>query len=349
MEKTRCILINQGIPIEEWPLVTKMACWLYNRIPSRSNPQWKCPYEMFYGKLPDLSHVRVPGCAVFIHIDKEKRVEKKLGIRALERILMGFESNGILAMNRIDRLTLKSCNFRAVEDKRWEEVVLSLSNSKDENFAIDPLSNHAYAWQFVASEGKARDLSDHVPMNFRDIFESPFKEVWLEAVKSEFESLFENSVWSEMTRSMFENGKVPKLMGTHWIFSVKYDGNIEIAKARLVAKGYLDKNVYSLKETYSPVINHAIIRWVISLSNLYNLALIAIDVKTAFLYGKIDHDTYLSIPDGLSCGQNMVALKLNKSLYRLKISSKTWFNKLMSVLQQIGFVPYIPDQCIFFM
>jgi hypothetical protein len=47
------------------------------------------------------------------------------------------------------------------------------------------------------------------------------------------------------------------------------------------------------------------------------------DVVTAYLYGSLDFDIYMKVPDGISVsnaniGHNMYYVKLNKSLYDLK-------------------------------
>jgi hypothetical protein len=47
------------------------------------------------------------------------------------------------------------------------------------------------------------------------------------------------------------------------------------------------------------------------------------DVVTAYLYGSLDSDLYMKVPDGISVSNanvvcNMICVKLNKSLYGLK-------------------------------
>ena len=50
----------------------------------------KTPFEKFFGKPPDLNHLKVFGCKAFAFVEKEKR--KKFDSRA-EGILLGFSSN----------------------------------------------------------------------------------------------------------------------------------------------------------------------------------------------------------------------------------------------------------------
>ena len=64
---------------------------------------------------------------------------------------------------------------------------------------------------------------------------SPDSAKWLEAMKSEIESMYENKVWTLVDwpddRQDIQNT---------WIFKRKMDadGNITVYKARLVAKGF---------------------------------------------------------------------------------------------------------------
>jgi transposase InsO family protein len=299
LEKVRCVLLDSFVPVEEWPSVVQMVSWIINRFPTRLNPQWKTPYEMFYGKKPDLSYLRVPGCAIHVHIDKQRRVEKKFGARAVLRILFGYNSNGVKAINPIDKNTMMTCNYVASEKQNWEDVVKALTENQGENIIEDPLIDHSYVWMYLARRTEYGNLSDSVPATYRDAMNSCFAQKWKKAIDSEIQSLLKNNVWSKVHRSENRLIKNKKLISTRWVFSVKYDNDIEVAKARLVARGFQDKNQYDLCETYSPVINQTVIRWIISFVNFYHLFLLAVDVKTAFLYGELEQDIFISVPQGL--------------------------------------------------
>ena len=79
-------------------------------------------------------------------------------------------------------------------------------------------------------------LLDHdEPTNYEEAMMSPDSAKWLEAMKSEMRSMYENKVWTLVDlpddRQAIEN---------KWIFKKKTDadGNITVYKARLVAKGF---------------------------------------------------------------------------------------------------------------
>ena len=63
------------------------------------------------------------------------------------------------------------------------------------------------------------------------------------------------------------------------------------------------------------------------------------DVVTDFLYGSIDTNVYMKIPKGFklpevmnSKPRSMYSIKLQRSLYGLKLSSRMWYNRLSHYL-----------------
>ena len=79
-------------------------------------------------------------------------------------------------------------------------------------------------------------LLDHdKPTNYQEAMMSPDSAKWLEAMKSEIGSMYENKVWTLVElpddRQAIENKQIFKK-------KTDADGNVTIYKARLVAKGY---------------------------------------------------------------------------------------------------------------
>ena len=79
-------------------------------------------------------------------------------------------------------------------------------------------------------------LEDHgEPMNYEEAMMSPGSDKWLEAMKSEIGSMYENKLWT-----LADLPYDPQAIENKWIFKKKTDadGNVTVYKARLVAKGF---------------------------------------------------------------------------------------------------------------
>jgi hypothetical protein len=70
------------------------------------------------------------------------------------------------------------------------------------------------------------------------------------------------------------------------------------------------------------------------------------DVKTAFLYGDIDHEIYVEQPHDMTDGTPRVC-KLKKALYGLKQAPCIWYQTLTNFLCTLGFEPINADLGIF--
>jgi hypothetical protein len=63
---------DQDLPMCLWEEAAMAIIYVQNRL-SHSALGFKTPEEMFTGKKPEVSHLKIFGCLVFIHIPKEKR------------------------------------------------------------------------------------------------------------------------------------------------------------------------------------------------------------------------------------------------------------------------------------
>jgi hypothetical protein len=76
------------------------------------------------------------------------------------------------------------------------------------------------------------------------------------------------------------------------------------------------------------------------------------DVVTAYLYGSLDSDIYMKVPDGIDipnpkAKHNMYYVKLQKSLYGLKQSGRMWYNRLSGFLLRKGYTKNDDCPCVF--
>ena len=78
------------------------------------------------------------------------------------------------------------------------------------------------------------------------------------------------------------------------------------------------------------------------------------DVITAYLYGSIDSDIHMKIPEGFKFPEavstkprSMFSIKLQRSLYGLKQSGRMWYNHLSEYLLKEGYVNNPICLCVF--
>jgi hypothetical protein len=76
MEAVKTMIHDQDLPMFLWVEASMLAIYVKNRL-SHSALGFKTLEEMFTGKKPEVSHLKIFGCPVFIHILKEKRNKLK--------------------------------------------------------------------------------------------------------------------------------------------------------------------------------------------------------------------------------------------------------------------------------
>ena len=72
-----------------------------------------------------------------------------------------------------------------------------------------------------------------------------------------------------------------------------------------------------------------------------------LDVTSAFLYGDLEKEVYSLIPEGMNINSHKYVLKLQKSMYGLRVASKNWHSKLCAILKRKGYTPLISEPNVF--
>ncbi|GBP56124.1 Retrovirus-related Pol polyprotein from transposon TNT 1-94 [Eumeta japonica] len=89
IERARCLLFDSGLDKKFWAEATNTAIYLRNRSVASLNN--KTPYELWMKQKPDLSHIRIFGSRIMVHVPKEKRL--KWDSKSRKHILVGFAEN----------------------------------------------------------------------------------------------------------------------------------------------------------------------------------------------------------------------------------------------------------------
>lgn len=175
---------------------------------------------------------------------------------------------------------------------------------------------------------------------------------WKEAIEAEFNSLAKRKVFGPVVVTP-ENVKA---VGYKWVFVRKRNEKNEVVryKARLVAQGFSQRPGVDFQETYSPVMDAITFRFLISLAASEKLEMRLMDVVTAYLYGSLDSDIYMKLPEGFrmpeadkSKDRSVYSIKLQRALYGLKQSGRMWYNRLSEYLLKEGYTNNAICPCVF--
>ncbi|WVZ84651.1 hypothetical protein U9M48_031658 [Paspalum notatum var. saurae] len=158
---------------------------------------------------------------------------------------------------------------------------------------------------------------------------------WLNAMHEELNNFTRNKVWE-----LVERPKDYNVIGTKWVFRNKHDENGIVVRntARLVAQGYTQVEGLDFGETFAPVARLEAIRILLAFACAHNIKLFQMDVKSAFLNGKISELVYVEQPPGFEDPKKLGHVyKLSKALYGLKQAPRAWYERLRDFFVSKGF------------
>ena len=104
----------------------------------------------------------------------------------------------------------------------------------------------------------------------------------------------------------------------------------------LVAKDFSQREGIYFNEIFSPVVKHCSNRIILVLVAKHDLELEQLDMKIAFLHGKLEEVIYMDQPLGFVTGKNKVCL-LERSLYGLKQCPRQWYKCFDEYILKIRF------------
>ncbi len=175
---------------------------------------------------------------------------------------------------------------------------------------------------------------------------------WWEAISIELKNMEEKEVWEIHEKKNLPTGR--KLIGNRWVFALKDDGRY---RARTVAKGFSQIPGKDFQENFAPVINDATFHLILALKEMMSLEAGQFDIETAFLYGELDEELWMQLPEGYSeyvkeksgriISPATHCVKLTKALYGLVQAACQWWKKFKEVMKQLKYIPSEVDPCLF--
>src|SRR4051812_32622319 len=325
LDIVQSMMFLTDLPISFWDYALKTAEFTLKRAPSKSVETTQS--KLWFSKKPKLSFLKVWDCDAYMkkfHPDTLKPKSQKCVFIGYPKETVGYtfyhRSEGKIFVAKNGSFLEKEFLSKEVSGRKVEldEVTVpsplleSSLSQKPVSATSTPNSEEVDDVYHEASDQVTTEprrstrvrsapewygnpvlevmLLDHdEPTNYEEAMVSPDSAKWLEAMKSEMGSMYENKVWTLVDlldgRQAIEN---------KWIFKKKTDadGNVTVYKARLVAKGFRQVQGIDYDETFSPVAMLKSVRIMLAIAAFYDYEIWQMDVKTAFLNGFLEEELY---------------------------------------------------------
>ena len=377
LEAARSMLSHADLSNAYWAEAVATATCLRNCLVSTALKAGETPYLLWYGKKPNLEHIRVFGCVVYSHILSENR--KKLDKKAQKLRFIGYTETArnykvwdeekrkcyiyhdvIFYENDFGKSTgANKLELENIEEESVAEIpVKSKKEESDEENEeqLEPLRRSQRIkrppvrygndeFTNIANVANYQAAKIEEPKTINDAFNSDHSQEWKVAADFEYSSLIENQTWDLVKLPEGHN-----IVGCKWVFRVKHDGNgkVNCFKGRLVAQGFSQRHGVDYEEIFSPVVHLSSIRTLLAFAAKKKLHVHQMDVVSAFLNGELKEEIYMKQPPGyVQSGKENLVCKLRKSIYGLKQSPRCWNQKLCDHLKSLGFKESGADSCVF--
>ncbi|GJZ23009.1 retrovirus-related pol polyprotein from transposon TNT 1-94 [Tanacetum coccineum] len=366
IEAARTMLNSAKLPKQFWGEAVNTACYTQNRsiIVKRHG---KTSYDVFRGRSPDISYFHVFGCPVHIHNHRDHL--GKFDEKADDGFFLGYslvaKAFRVFNIRRQEMEETVHVTFNEDDEflkprsevTQWPgntgdvqpsptispsaEVILQTLVPQDRwsrekhielvNIIDEPLAS-------ITTRSRIRDsdvvsASECLYVNYlsemdpKKLFEALEEEGWIIAMQKELNQFERNNVWTLVPKP---HGKT--IIGTKWIWKNKMDENgiVNKNKTRLVAQGYNQHEGIDYEETFASVARLKAIRIFLAYAAYMGFMVYQMDVKSAFLNGKISEEVYVQKPLGFESSEypNHVC-KLDKALYGLKQAPEKYVKDLL--------------------
>nr|GEU47520.1 hypothetical protein [Tanacetum cinerariifolium] len=346
----RTMLADSLLPITFWAEAANTACYVLNRALVTKTHN-KTPYELLNGRSPILDFMRTFSCPVTIlnTLDPLEKFKGKADEGFLVRKKVSDQHYIVLPLWSSISSTYKSSDDKPADDKPKDDIGSKIveesvnkedqayrneldrlmSQEKEASDAADalrkdnPLNAASTSGTFSASGPSSAHPDAFIPANT------------LQHVKAMQEELLQFSL--QKVWRLFDLPYEKKAIETKWVYTNKKDerGIVVRNKSRLEAQRHKQEEGIDYDDVFAPVARIEAIRIFLAFASFMEFIVCQMDVKSAFLYGIIEEEVYVSQPLGFIDPQfpNKV-YKVEKALYGLHQAPRAWYESLSTFLLQ---------------
>ncbi|GKE99460.1 putative ribonuclease H-like domain-containing protein, partial [Tanacetum coccineum] len=163
------------------------------------------------------------------------------------------------------------------------------------------------------------------------------------------EDIYKNPTDGIFTTSSYDDGGVvANFTNLEPVVNKDKRGVVVRNKARLVAQGHRQEEGIDYDEVFAPVAIIEAIRIFLAFASYMGFIVYQMDMKSAFLYGKIDEEVYMSQPLGfIDPKYPKKVYKVVKALYGLHQAPRAWYATLSTFLLKHGYRRGTIDKTLF--
>ncbi|GKA18971.1 retrotransposon protein, putative, ty1-copia subclass [Tanacetum coccineum] len=239
------------------------AVRILNMVPTKKVD--KTPYEIWHGKVPNLSYLKVWGCEAYVKRDSADKLQQ----RSVKCIFVGYpkETMGYYFYFPPENKVIVTRYGDFLEDDHMD--TLPSENTSEIPVEPDSLGPPPELIPVRMSERTTRapnrlclnmEVEDDVvgdlgePANYKAAMLDPNKVIWQGAMDEEMNSMKVNEVWIKV-----DPPPNAKIVRSKWLFKKKtnMDGEVHTYKARLVAIGFTQTYGIDYEEMFSPMASTA--------------------------------------------------------------------------------------------
>ncbi|GJT87720.1 retrovirus-related pol polyprotein from transposon TNT 1-94 [Tanacetum coccineum] len=337
IEATRTMLADSKLPTTFWAKAVNTACYVQNRV-LVVKPHNKTPYELFREKV------------LCSHSKQGDRIYQTTLWMATVKDVSLYDSSSKNASNDEPQPSSDA-------GKKDDEGVCKESGIADQEKPENSTQGVNTAGKSINTKPDMFSLGDNATL------EATHVDLFVDEIEVDMSNIITTyPVPSTPNTRIHKDNSLDQCIGDvepkkvtqaltdlNWIEAMQDDLlQFKLNKARLVAQGYTQEEGIDYDEVFAPVARIEAIRLFLAYASFMNFVVYQMDVKSAFLYGKIEEEVYVCQPPGFEDPEFPDRVyKVEKALYGLHQAPRAWYETLSTYLLENGFQRGTIDKTLF--